>query len=113
MSLMLRTFRNIFNNFNQLVCQLLNLGVKIEEEEKSLLLLASLPKSFKSLMQMMLVGENMFQLSDVITVLKENERMMTEYGGSPQILIAAKNGERERNHRKGDHGGNRDLVQEI
>ena len=39
------------NNFNKLVYQLLNLGEKIEEEEQSVLLLASLPKCYKSLVQ--------------------------------------------------------------
>ena len=100
--------RNIYdhiNNFNQLVCQLLNLGEKIEEEEQSLLLLASLPKSFKPLVQTLLVGKNTLQLNDVIMVLKENDRMMGEDGGGPQILIAAGSDERGRNHRKGDRSG--------
>ena len=38
--------------------------------------------------------ENTLQLNDVMTVLKENERMMREYDGGPQILIVAENGER-------------------
>ena len=39
-------------------------------------------------------------------VLKENKRMIKEDGGSPQLLIAAKDGERGRNRKKkGYHGG--------
>jgi len=45
------------NSFNQLVCQLLNLDDKIDDEEQALLLLASLPKSYKAIVQTMLVGK--------------------------------------------------------
>ena len=37
--------------------------------------------------------------------LKENERMMREDTGGPQILIAAANGKRGRDRRKGGRGG--------
>ena len=49
------------NKFNQLVCQLLNADEKITDQEHALLLLASLPKSFKLIVMTMLVGrENIF-----------------------------------------------------
>ena len=41
----------------------------------------------------------------MMTVLKENERMMTKDGDGPQLLIAAGDNERGRNSRKGDRGG--------
>jgi len=44
------------NKFNQLVSQLLNANDKLSDEEQTLLLLASLPRSFKALIQTLLVG---------------------------------------------------------
>ena len=43
---------------------------------------------------MMLVGKNTFQLNDIMTVLKENEMIMREDSGGPQLLIVAKDGKR-------------------
>ena len=42
------------NSFNGILCQLLSIGVKIEEEDKTLILLAFLPLSFKHLVTMLL-----------------------------------------------------------
>ncbi|KAL5146083.1 Retrovirus-related Pol polyprotein from transposon TNT 1-94 [Glycine soja] len=42
----------------------------------ALLLLVSLPRSFKALVQMLLVGRPTLNLDEVITALRENERMM-------------------------------------
>lgn len=64
------------NAFNQLVCQLLNADDKISEEEQALLLLASLPRSYKALVQTLLVGRTTLKLDEVTAALRENERMM-------------------------------------
>jgi len=56
--------------------QLLKPDGKIEDEEQALLLLASLPKSYKSIVHTMLVGKTMLKLHEVTTVLHENERML-------------------------------------
>ena len=47
------------NTFNQLVCQLLNANEKVFDEEKALLLLASLPKSYKKIVENFLLGRNL------------------------------------------------------
>jgi len=62
------------NKFNQLVSQLLNANDKLSDEKQVLLLLASLPKSFKALIQMLLVGKLNLKLDEVTTTLRENER---------------------------------------
>ena len=64
------------NKFNQLISQLLNTNDKLSDEEQALLLLASLPSSFKTLVQMLLVGKSTLNLDEVIVALRENERMM-------------------------------------
>ena len=53
------------NKFNQLVSQLLNANDELSTEEQALLLLVSLPRSFKTLIQMLLVGISTLNLDDV------------------------------------------------
>ena len=48
--------------FNKIVTQLLNVDVKIEEEDKAILLLASLPSSFDTLVTTLLVGKILSKL---------------------------------------------------
>jgi len=64
------------NSFNQLVCQLLNADDNIEDEEQALILLASLPKSYKSIVQTMLVEKTTLKMDEVTAALRENERML-------------------------------------
>ena len=45
------TMQDHNNTFNKLVCQLLNVDEKLTDEEQSLLLLASLPKDYRSIVQ--------------------------------------------------------------
>ena len=61
------------NKFNRLVSQLLNADDKLSDEEQTLLLLASLPRSFKVLVQTLLVGRSTLNLDEVIVALRENE----------------------------------------
>lgn len=83
---------NVFdhiNKFNELVSRLMNAGDDIKDEEHALLLLASLPKSYKSLVQSMLAGKSTLQLDEVVKSLKESQQMMG-VNNSPednQILI--------------------------
>ncbi|KAH1198428.1 Retrovirus-related Pol polyprotein from transposon TNT 1-94 [Glycine max] len=64
------------NKFNQLVSQLFNVDDKLFDEEQALLLLASLPRSFKALVQKLLVRRSTLKLDEVTVALIENERMM-------------------------------------
>ena len=66
-------FHDHINKFDQLVSQLLNADDKLSDEEQTLLLLASLPRSFKALVQTLLVGRSTLNLDDVTVALKENE----------------------------------------
>ena len=64
------------NKFIQLVSQLLNADDKLLNEEQTLLLLVSQPRSFKALIQTLLVERSTLNLDEMIAALKENERMM-------------------------------------
>jgi len=61
------------NKFNQLVSQLLNARNKLSNEEHALLLLASLPRSFKAFVEMLLAGRSTLNLDEVTAALRENE----------------------------------------
>jgi len=79
------------NSFNQVVCQLLNANDEIEDEEQPLLLLASLPKSYKPIVQTMLVGKTTMKMDEVTVVLRENEMMLrNEYSQrGDQVIVMA------------------------
>ena len=64
------------NKFNQLVSQLLNANDNHSDEEQAFLFLTSLPRSFKALIQTLLLGRSTLNLDEVIATLRENERMM-------------------------------------
>ncbi|VFQ59821.1 unnamed protein product [Cuscuta campestris] len=82
------------NMFNQLVCQLMNADDKIKDEEQALLLV-SLPKSYKPLVETLLVGKTTLTVDEVTTALRESERMMrndTNNTGGDRILVARERG---------------------
>jgi len=68
------------NTFNQLVCQLLNADEKLSDMEKALLLLASLPKSYKSVVQALLLGRDTITFDQALAALRENDRFMVRHG---------------------------------
>ena len=87
------------NKFNQLVSQLLNADDKLYDEEQALLLLASLSRSFKALVQTLLVRRSTSKLDEVTVALRENERKMrTENVNDEHHALAVVESERGRNH---------------
>ncbi|GKV48512.1 hypothetical protein SLEP1_g55320 [Rubroshorea leprosula] len=66
------------SDFNMMVTQVVNARDVVEEEEKALLLLASLSKSYKSLVQSMLVGKTTLVMKDVTSMLLENDKFLRE-----------------------------------
>ncbi|VFQ60904.1 unnamed protein product [Cuscuta campestris] len=85
------------NKFNEQVSRLLNAGETIKDEEQGLLLLASLPKSFKPFVQSMIAGRTTLRLDEVTTALKESQRMMGgEESSGDSHLLAAVSVEKER-----------------
>ena len=53
---------------------LLNIGVDIEEKDKSLLLLCSLPESFDPLVTMLLYSKETMVYEKIVSVLRSNEQ---------------------------------------
>jgi len=88
-------------SFNQLVCQLLNADDKTEDEEQTLLLLASLLKSYKSIVQTMLVGKTTTKMDEVTSLLSKNERMLrNEYSQREDQVVAVACSEQGRSQSK-------------
>ncbi|GJR46767.1 hypothetical protein Tco_1314870 [Tanacetum coccineum] len=79
-----------FNSFNQLVCQLANVDDAIKDEEQALLMLSSLPISYKPFVQNMLTGRTTLTFEDVLKALRDNERMTgsDSSSSSDKLLVA-------------------------
>ena len=60
--------------FDQVCNELLNIGVKIEEEDKSLLLLYSLLSSYDPLMMTLLYDKEILEYEDMVLMLQSNEQ---------------------------------------
>jgi len=61
------------NAFNRILSDLLALEVKLEEEDKTLLLLFSLPSSYDHLATIIMYDKETLELEDVKKVLWNNE----------------------------------------
>ncbi|GKV43368.1 hypothetical protein SLEP1_g50668 [Rubroshorea leprosula] len=90
------------SDFNMMVTQVVNARDIFEEEEKALLLLASIPKSYKSLVQSILAGKTTLVMKDVTTMLLENDKFPGEDDGAIQNNALVM--ERSRGRSNG-HGG--------
>ena len=53
---------------------LFNIGMEFEEEDKSLLLLYSLPRSFDPLVKTLLYGKEILVYEEIVSVLRSNEQ---------------------------------------
>ena len=53
---------------------MLNIGMELEEEDKSLILLCLLPESFNPLVTTLLYGKKMLVYEDIVLVLRSNEQ---------------------------------------
>ena len=60
--------------FDQLCTELMNIGVKLDEEDKFLLLLCSLPGSYDSLVTTLLYGKETLEYENMVSVLRSNEQ---------------------------------------
>ena len=58
---------------------MLALEVKVEEEDKALLLLSSLPSSCDQLVTIIMYGKETLELEDVRQILQNNELMKKSY----------------------------------
>ena len=63
------------------MCQLLNADEKLFDEEKALLVLASLLKSYKNIVQTLHVGRESIALDQEMAALRENNRFLERHDG--------------------------------
>lgn len=61
------------DEFNKIICQLTSIGSKLEEENKTLILLSSLLLSYEHLVTTMVYENDSIDLEDVTTSLLSNE----------------------------------------
>ena len=59
----------------------MNADEKLSDEEKVLLLLASLPKSYKNIVQTLLHGRESITLDQAFVALRENDRFLEKHDG--------------------------------
>ena len=62
-------FNQHLDEFNKITTELPSLEVKIEEEDKALLLLASLPSSFDNIVTTLLFGKKTLKFDEVVATL--------------------------------------------
>ena len=58
------------------MCQLLNVDEKLMDEEQALLLLSSLSKDYRNIVQILLIGRDSITLDQVLVALRENDRFV-------------------------------------
>jgi len=61
------------NDFNKMIADLKNLDVEIDDEDKALLLLNSLPDTYEHLVTTLLYGKEKIKFIDVSNALVNNE----------------------------------------
>ena len=85
--------RDHLNYFTKLITQLSSIGVKVDDEDKALLLLlSSLPNYYESLITTLLVGKETLKVDGVIVLLLENEKLKRSNDQSEgSIFIARSN----------------------
>ncbi|GKV48650.1 hypothetical protein SLEP1_g55450 [Rubroshorea leprosula] len=94
-------------DFNMMATQVVNARDILEEEEKALLLLAFLPKSYKSLVQTMLVDKTTLVMKDVTSMLLENDKFLGEDDSANQTNALVMEHSQGRSNGRGG-GGNRE-----
>ncbi|KAL5577191.1 hypothetical protein UlMin_018890 [Ulmus minor] len=68
-----RSLQGHIDDFNKLIVDLSNIGVKYEDEDKALVLLYSLPKSYETLVDILQHGRETISVEEVVGSLKAKE----------------------------------------
>ena len=82
------------SHFQKILTDLLSVGENVEEKTRALVLLASLPSSYESLVTALLVGKSTIKMDEVIAAILQNEVLRRENpasssGGSSSALVAS------------------------
>ncbi|KAL5554377.1 hypothetical protein UlMin_041778 [Ulmus minor] len=68
-----RSLQGHIDDFNKLIVDLSNIGVEYEDEDKALVLLYSLPKSYETLVDILQHGRETISVEEVVGSLKAKE----------------------------------------
>ena len=100
------------NTFNMLNTQLSSFWVNYEDEDKALLLLASLPTSFDHLVTTLMYGKETIVLEEVTSALLSHIKMKQDSDGSQAdgLLIKSESSNRGRSRSRG-RNSNRNISQ--
>ncbi|KAF8364742.1 hypothetical protein HHK36_033282 [Tetracentron sinense] len=80
------------NAFNNVICELENVGVKMEEEDKADILLSSLPKSYDNLVTTLSCAQTKLEMDSVCSALLVNEIRKKEMEGSSSLNLEEDDG---------------------
>lgn len=84
------------NVFNGIVDQLEKVDVKMEEEDKALILLTSLPESFKNLVTTILYGKDTVKMEEVQAALLSNASRKSRDGDKEGMTVLALRSQNDR-----------------
>ena len=95
------------DKFNKLCLDLENIGVNYEDEDRALVLLYSLPKSYENFVDILQHGRDKLSLEDVIRALNSKElsiKMDVKFTPSDALTVRSRNA---KNDSKGNKGKSR------
>lgn len=98
------------SNFQKILTDLLSIGEKVKEKTRTLVLLASLPPSYESLVTALLVKKSTIKMDEVTAVILQNEVLRRKNpasssdGGSSALAVFGGAGGNRRSGR-GSRGG--------
>ena len=81
------------SHFQKILTDLLSIGENIEEKTRALVLLASLPPSYESLVTALLVGKSTIKMDEITAVILQNEVLRREnpassLGGRSALVVS-------------------------
>jgi len=85
-------FNQHLDEFNKIMTELTSLQVKIEEEDKTLVLLASLPSCFDNIVTTLLFGKERLEFDEVVAALLMNETRWgnNKFSNEGQVAMVTK-----------------------
>ena len=104
-----KELRKHLDDFNRIVLDLNNIGVKLEEEDQAIILLSSLPKIYEHFVDTILYGKDTLTMSEVKAALnsKEIQKKAEERGDANGEGLLARGRSEKRESRGNKNGKNR------
>ncbi|KAH9648136.1 hypothetical protein KPL70_025471 [Citrus sinensis] len=97
------TMKDHLNEFNKLILDLENVSINLEDEDRALILLSSLPDSYEHFVDTLLYGRQTLTLKDVKSALESKDLKKRAEGkdqGMGEILMAKSNADKKKKHEK-------------